>query len=121
LTGLPADEAADRLGAAGLLVDTKGNWSDTVPKGSVIETEPGPGFQAEPGAVVILDVSLGPRPVPVPDVSAATTLADAIAIIRGAGLEPGLLVGDADGDPVATDPSAGTEVPKGTAVDIIVL
>ena len=67
-TGKPADQAVKALTDAKLKVDaTKQDWSDTVPKGSVISQSPATGtlFQGDP---VTLVVSKGPELVIVPPV-----------------------------------------------------
>jgi serine/threonine-protein kinase len=66
-TGRPADQAVAALTAAKLKVDAKKDWSDTVPKGSVVSQSPPTGtlFQGDPVALV---VSKGPDLVPVPNV-----------------------------------------------------
>jgi beta-lactam-binding protein with PASTA domain/tRNA A-37 threonylcarbamoyl transferase component Bud32 len=67
-TGRPADQAVAALTGATLKVNaTSQEWSDTVPKGSVISQSPpaGPLHQGDP---VTLVTSQGPKLEPVPDV-----------------------------------------------------
>ena len=62
-------------------------------------------------------VSKGPDVVKVPDVR-GMSLDEAVAAIEGAGLVVGEAFGPATGDPFLTTPGAGTEVRRGTSVDI---
>ncbi|MEP7370338.1 MAG: Stk1 family PASTA domain-containing Ser/Thr kinase, partial [Dermatophilaceae bacterium] len=67
-TGKPSDQAVTALTDAKLKVDaTKANWSDTVPKGSVISQVPATGTLFQ-GDLVTIVVSKGPQMVDVPAV-----------------------------------------------------
>ena len=67
-TGQPVDKAVAALTDAKLKVDsTKQDWSDTVPKGSVISQSPATGTLFK-GDLVTLVISKGPVLVPVPNV-----------------------------------------------------
>ena len=86
----------------------------------MIGTAPGAGAEASSGAARwSLVVSQGPPLVKVPDISGAESLEEAIDILRARGLRPGEVSGPAEGRPSRTDPGAGTEVPKGSTVDLI--
>jgi len=67
-TGNQVDKAVAALTAAKLKVDaTRQDWSDTVPKGSVISQSPATGT-AFKGDLVTLITSRGPKLIPVPNV-----------------------------------------------------
>ena len=85
-TGKPADQAIKALTDAKLKVDaTKQDWSDTVPKGSVISQSPATGtlFQGDP---ITLVVSKGPQMVLVPQVIGKQE-GEATSILEGLGLK----------------------------------
>ncbi len=98
--------------------------SETVPAGDVISQNPAPGTLVPPGSAVDIVVSLGPAPIPVPDV-VALPQADAEAAILAANLTVGA-VSTAnsetipEGDVISQDPAPGTLAPPGSAVDIVV-
>jgi serine/threonine-protein kinase len=92
-------------------------YSDTVPKGQVVGTAPGPGAKVDVGSVVTVTISKGPHLVLVPAVSgsvsaAAQSLTDA-----------GFTISEVAGSPLAsvveTVPAAGTEVYYGSAIEIV--
>ncbi|GAA1418081.1 Stk1 family PASTA domain-containing Ser/Thr kinase [Streptomyces thermospinosisporus] len=86
LDGYPLDKARALLKEEGLepgMVTRE--FSDSVPRGSVISTEPGKGTKVRGGAAVALTVSKG-SPVDVPDVT-GDDLADARAALQEAGLK----------------------------------
>ena len=78
LTGKTADEAKAALGAT-FLVKLIEEPDEVVPAGQVIETEPV--GKAPPDTEVIVHVSTGPKPVPVPKV-ATKTFDEAAAILK---------------------------------------
>ncbi|GHH94739.1 Stk1 family PASTA domain-containing Ser/Thr kinase [Streptomyces capillispiralis] len=86
LDGYPLDNARSLLEDEGLepgMVTRE--FSGTVPRGSVISTEPGKGTKVRAGSAVALTVSKG-RPVSVPEVS-GDDVEDARAELREAGLK----------------------------------
>lgn len=119
LVGGSEDAAVAALEALGLQPQVVRSYSDTVPEGQVISLLPAAGQQLARGEAVSVEVSRGPEPIPVPSVAGAGSIADAIAILEGAGLTAGTVSGPASGAPQGTDPPAGTPVPPGTEVDII--
>ena len=97
---------------------------DTIAAGNVISSDPAAGTSLAPGTAVDLVVSTGPCPVDVPDVVNMTQTAAESAIVSA-----GLVVGTettacdntiAAGNVISSDPTAGTSVPPGTAVDLVV-
>lgn len=119
LAGQTKEAAVDAIRAAQLEPEVQEASSDDVEKGHVIGQSPAGGTLAR-GATVTITISTGPALVKVPDVSDAETPKEAAALIREAGLEPGEVTGPAEGSPKSTDPAAGTEVRKGSKVDIVI-
>jgi serine/threonine-protein kinase len=71
VTGKDVAAAREALVGVGLEVadKNKGVYSDTVPKGKVVSTDPAAGQRLKPGTVVTLVVSKGKQPVEVPNVT----------------------------------------------------
>jgi eukaryotic-like serine/threonine-protein kinase len=98
--------------------------SADVPEGSVVSTDPNPGTMAPQGSVVTITPSAGPAPVSVPPVAGlpeeearqALTAADLQVGERTAATSDAVPVGTV----ISSSPSEGTEVPPGTAVDLVV-
>jgi len=85
-TGKPADQATRALTGARLKVDaTKQDFSDTVPRGSVISQTPAAGTLFQ-GDSVTLVVSKGPELVPVPQVIGKQE-GEATSILKGLGFQ----------------------------------
>src|SRR4051794_9087809 len=110
------DQAAAALANVQLKATRTDEFSDTVPAGQVISTDPPSGTEVPRGTAVNVHVSKGLQPIP--DV-ANLSVADAAAKLQAAGFA----VAGVDGNPVktvrATNPPAGTQVPKGTGVTLI--
>ncbi|MFD8598705.1 Stk1 family PASTA domain-containing Ser/Thr kinase [Kitasatospora sp. NPDC059646] len=118
LTNRPVAEATKALADARLTAGTTTEqFSDTVPKGAVISTDPAAGTALAPNSPVALTVSKGMRPVP--DVSGMSK-EDASKALQDAGFVPqiaGLLpLGKVTGQ----SPAAGTPRPQGSTVTITV-
>ncbi len=114
--------ASAALSALGFVPVQGQDYSPSVPLGQVIGTSPDPSSGPQPfGSKVTVVVSLGPKPVTIPDesgqsVSAATSALDAL----------GLRVAGPYGPPgstkvLSTDPAAGTSVQPGTTVNLYTL
>jgi serine/threonine-protein kinase len=68
LKGLTEDAAQDQLAATHLSFGKSiGRWSETVPEGTVLHSDPGAGQTLRPGTVVDLYVSKGRKPLTVQD------------------------------------------------------
>jgi beta-lactam-binding protein with PASTA domain/ABC-type amino acid transport substrate-binding protein len=107
-------------------------YSDTVPSGRVIRTDPRAGTVVQRGTTVDYLLSRGPEPTPtpsptppgvvtVPDVRNETEV-DAVSELLDAGLQPGERFERYHGTVPAgrvirTDPAAGTRVARNTAID----
>ncbi|KUO13289.1 Stk1 family PASTA domain-containing Ser/Thr kinase [Streptomyces sp. DSM 15324] len=118
-------KAEQRLKAAGLEVGAvRHAYSDTVDRGTVISTDPGPGSRIRKHDSVTLTVSDGPQTVKVPDVT-GSRLDKAKALLTSDGLEPGQVTEEFSDDVIkgfviSTSPGAGTERRAGSAVSIVV-
>ncbi|MBB5906820.1 Stk1 family PASTA domain-containing Ser/Thr kinase [Actinoalloteichus hymeniacidonis] len=125
--GISPDEATTQIEDAELEVaidEELAEHSAEVEEGAVIRTEPGAGTELEIDSTVTLILSLGPPPVPVPDV-AGSSRDEAFAAIREAGFEPYELEAEFSesvdgGDVIRTDPPAETliETP-GTRIGVV--
>jgi serine/threonine-protein kinase len=110
--------AAAALTAAGFTPTQANVYSSSVPAGQVIGTSPDPSAGPAPfGSTVTVNVSLGPQPVPVPNLS-GDTVAQATTTLQSKGLTVGAVYGPAKGKVFLTTPDAGTNVPPGTAINM---
>ena len=120
--GLPADEAADKLRGAGFKTEQQREFSDTVKSGRVIETAPREGTTVRKGSTVTLVVSRGKERAAVPDVEGKSR-DEAERLVRDAGLTPAVTEREdenaAPGTVLEQDPAAGTRVPKGGTVALV--
>jgi serine/threonine-protein kinase len=120
-------EAAARvkLDDAGLsLKVSKQSYSETVAKGAVISTDPGPGDRVRKDGTVGAVVSLGPERHNVPDVR-GKTLDDAQQSLADSQLEFGEAIERFDeqvatGRVIGTEPKPATPLRRNTAVDLVV-
>jgi eukaryotic-like serine/threonine-protein kinase len=119
---LPQREAIRQLERADLKVSTNKEPSDEVDEGLAIRTVPRAGTEVTRGTRITLFISSGPEQVTVPDVnglsrnSAEQQLEDEglrVAVREQESEEP-------EGDVIAQDPAAGTDVDKGATVTITV-
>lgn len=118
-------KAEARLANAGLEVGkTKTAYSDTVPRGTVISTDPKVGERIRDNDTVTLTISMGPETVPVPQLS-GYRLDKARALLKRNGLEPGMVTREFSeevlrGSVISTSPDPGTERRAGSAVALVV-
>ncbi|MFF0743367.1 Stk1 family PASTA domain-containing Ser/Thr kinase [Streptomyces sp. NPDC004111] len=117
--------AREKLDAAGLDVKkVERKFSDTVTRGSVMDSEPAPGARIRTNGSVTLVVSRGPEIVKVPDLK-RMPLEKAKSTLKDAGLAPGVVTRAFSedvplGTVISTDPRAGTGRSPDTAVAIVV-
>ena len=116
MAGRSYEEAAAALEAVQLVPVRVERFSDDVEAGTVIGLSPGEGTVPR-GSEVEVVVSKGPDIVKVPAI-AGRSLEEAIAALESAGLVVGDAFGPAKGTPFVTDPPAGTDVRRGSTVDI---
>ena len=117
VVGLAQAEAVRALEDAGLRANPVRVPSER-PEGTVVAQSPQAGAEVEGDSVVRLNVSGGPGPVAVPDVTGLRA-ADAVSRLEAAGLraETGEVESDEPrGTVVAQEPAAGVEVERGSSV-----
>lgn len=102
----------------------KGVHHDEVPTDGVVRMEPAAGTEVEPGSLLTLIPSLGPRLVTVPDLAGLSEDA-AKAQLKEAGLKVDDVTRVPDpetprGQVLRTSPRAGAEVKPGSKIDVVV-
>ncbi|MFD3517289.1 Stk1 family PASTA domain-containing Ser/Thr kinase [Streptomyces sp. NPDC058657] len=117
--------ARQKLEAAGLDVrEVRRKFSDTVTRGTVMDSEPAPGARIRNNGSVTLVLSRGPEIVKVPDLR-RMPLQRARVSLKDAGLAPGVVTKAFSedvplGTVISTDPRAGTGRSPDTAVALVV-
>ncbi|WP_337059627.1 Stk1 family PASTA domain-containing Ser/Thr kinase [Kineococcus sp. G2] len=124
VAGRTPQAAAQQLRSAGLQVEQREEFSDTVPEGAVIGTDPAAGERVREEGTVTLVVSRGVQRFDVPDVAGRETAA-AEQALRETGLAVGAVTEEFSEDVeqgvvIRTDPAAGTSVPHDTPVGLVV-
>jgi len=117
LTGQPYAQAAALLQQQGLTPVRNDAFSDTLPIGQVIGTSPAAGASVDRGGKVTVNVSKGPDLVQVPDVT-GKSVQDATATMQAAGLSIGNVFGPPNKKIFDTDPPPGTQVKRGSSVNV---
>lgn len=118
LVGRALDEVRNLLEALGLPVSVGGeSYSDSVPAGGVIEAAPSPGQTVDRGTPVLVEVSLGPPVVAVPDVIGLPVV-EAARRLEAAGLVVTATTGSPTQPVTSTDPARGTTVRLGSNITI---
>lgn len=118
--GKSFDEAAAAIRAQGFQVERVDEFSDDVAQAQVVGTRPASGQAAPYGSKVVVVVSKGPETVTVPDV-VGRSVAQATAALESVGLRVGAMFGPPNSARVlATSPSAGSKLKRGSAVDLYV-
>jgi serine/threonine-protein kinase len=122
VAGLTREEATATLEEAGFAVAVENVNSENVEEGLVVNAEPGGGSTVTRGTTVTIFVSRGPKQVGVP-VLVGVQRGVAVERLRGRGLEPAISEEESSapaGQVVAQSPDAGTQVPRGSQVSIVV-
>lgn len=114
--GLSAQAAAAALQQVGFVEVVRDAFSNTVPAGDVITTEPSAKKMLQPGRRVHVVISLG-APVTVPALG-HLTLGDAERLLVDAGLTVVAVEGPTSSDVWSSTPPPGTVVAKGTGVTL---
>jgi eukaryotic-like serine/threonine-protein kinase len=120
VANLTEEEARKRLENAGFQVVVVERFSETVPRGLVIETEPAAGTQTSTAQPVTLLVSKGSDRVEVPDLVGLNEQA-ALNALSAAELAGTVVQRDSDepqGEVVGQSPGPGKLVPRGSQVTI---
>jgi serine/threonine-protein kinase len=98
-------------------------YNEQVPRGTIIQQEPAPGRSLREGSAVSVLVSLGPPPVPVPDLTGLTVdqasqrLAGAQLALGGSTPRPDASV---RAGVIVSWSGEGGQLPKGSRVDVVV-
>jgi len=122
LSGVPVEEALERVEEAGFEPKVERVTSEAVEAGAVIRTEPPGGNSATRGSTVVLVVSKGQKLTKVP-VLVGTQRSVAVQQIRGDGFAPSVEEEESAkpaGEVIRQTPSAGTKLPAGSTVGIVV-
>jgi serine/threonine-protein kinase len=119
LRGSPEASATESLSALRLKTAVTRSFSDEVDEGVVISVLPREGATVPRDSTVTLEVSRGPNLVAVPSVASASSISEAVAILKRAGLVAGSISGPATGSPSGTSPGTGTMVRPGSTINIV--
>lgn len=125
LIAMTQAEAEQVLGKAGLTLEVREEaFSEDVPAGRILGTDPAPGEGVREQGTVGVILSRGPERYPVPDVTGMSP-AEATEAITGAQLTPGSSVQVFDdqivaGEVVGTDPRIGTDLRPGATVGLLI-
>ena len=106
------------LQGVGLTAVESDQFSDTVPRGQVITTQPGPGSAAVVGSQIVVEISKGPDLVAVPDVR-GDSVAQASQVLAGAGFNVTGVSGNPQKPVNSTSPPVGTMAHVGSGVQLI--
>jgi eukaryotic-like serine/threonine-protein kinase len=120
--GLDAKEAEEKLEEAGFGARAETAHSEAVEEGLVIHSDPPGGETATRGTDVVLTVSSGPKLAKVPVVVGAQRSL-AVQQIRGRGFTPSVEEEESStpaGEVIRQSPSAGSQLPPGSTVSIVV-
>jgi serine/threonine-protein kinase len=122
LSGLSQEDAVAKLEEAGLVAQVERLNSDQVEAGQVIRSQPSGGTTATRGSTVVLTVSKGQKLTKVP-VLVGTQRSVAVQQIRGSGFAAAVEEVESAkpvGEVIRQAPSAGSELPAGSTVAIVV-
>jgi eukaryotic-like serine/threonine-protein kinase len=120
--GMTTAEAEEELAEAGFKSEIEAVSSENVEEGLVIHSKPGGGETATRGTEVVLTVSKGPKLATVP-VLAGTQRSVAVQQIRGRGFTPSVEEEESAkpaGEVIRQAPNAGSQLPAGSTVSIVV-
>ena len=123
LTALSRAEAAQLAGQAGLGVGFTEEFSESVPPGVVIGTDPGPGSKIVKGGRIDVSVSRGPERFPMPTVAGLTRPA-AESAVREANLTLGTVSEKysesvREGLVLSASEKPGARLKRDTAIDLV--
>ena len=122
LAGMSQEDATAKLEETGFRVQPETVNSDGVEAGLVIRSDPPGGTTATRGSTVVLTVSKGQKLAKVP-VLVGTQRSVAVQQIRSLGLSPSVEEEESAkpaGQVIRQAPSAGSELPRGSSVSIVV-
>jgi serine/threonine-protein kinase len=120
--GDPITEVRVDAESRGLILIEEDEFSEDIPEGSVVRTEPEAGTEVREGDEITVFVSSGEETVPVPSLIGQTRNEANITLTQ-AGLRLGNVEEEFSDRPVGTvirsNPTAGTEVPLDEQVDLV--
>jgi serine/threonine-protein kinase len=122
LSGMSEEDAVAKVEEAGFVAQVERINSERVEAGLTIRSEPSGGTTATRGSTVVLQVSKGQKLAKVP-VLVGTQRSVAVQQIRGRGFTPSVEEEESAkpaGEVIRQAPSAGSELPAGSAVSIVV-
>jgi serine/threonine-protein kinase len=119
LIGSDLEAATTALRAVGLRAERQDAFSDTVPVGTVMDTNPGEGATVPRDSTVTLVVSIGPETVAIPASIIGRSVTEATTTLQDLGLSVSGIQGSPLNTVTATNPATGQSVRKGTAVTLI--
>jgi serine/threonine-protein kinase len=122
VVGQTEAQAKQALIEAGFTPKVKTAYSDTVPKGQVISSDPPPGESHTKASTVTLTVSKGKQGETVPKLTGLSR-DDAVSALDDLGLTSDITFKESSEDPntvLAQSPAAGTKVDKGSSVRLTV-
>src|SRR5262249_4585582 len=121
LTGVKQSDAVKTLHQDGFTTKVTHDFSTDIPKGYVIATQPPKGTSLQPGKLVTVVVSKGPKTFPMPDVL-LQKVNQAKKYLEGLGLIVDTVVtGSGDHIVVGQVPGKGTMVHAGEHVTLYIL
>jgi serine/threonine-protein kinase len=124
VSGQTQSQAEKTLKAKELVPVAKQVFSDDVDRGSVVDTDPSPGFQAKKGSDVSVRVSRGPEQVDIPKNLSGMTQDKARSTLEALGFKVSDDVKHVSDDRVAknrvvnTDPAMGETVQNGSSITL---
>lgn len=119
VTQMTPDQAQAALTAAGYKSTISPQFSDTVPSGQILSTNPAPGTPTAKGSTVTINVSKGPDMTTVPTGIIGGSVDQAVALLQQAGLQLGQVFGPSrKGQVFYSDPTPGTKVKRQSTVNL---
>jgi serine/threonine-protein kinase len=112
------EQAAQTLAASQLQAVQGEEFSDTVPTGQIIRTDPAAGTEVPRDSQVQVIFSKGPQPIPIPDVR-TKSVAEATSILQAAGFQVIRVEGSPNNPVLFTDPPPNEPHAKGTGVTLL--
>ena len=119
LIGSTRGQAETQLSERGLVINVAEDYSETVPEGDIISTNPAADTEVARGTTVTVVISQGLPFVTVPEV-VGLPAAEAADILEAAGFVVVDTEGPPNGPVISTDPAEGTSHRKGTSIRIFV-
>lgn len=117
VAGKSYDQAAAQISSAGFTPARRDDFSDSVPTGTVIGSEPGATTELQRGSTVTIVVSKGQELISVPSLVGMTVEA-ASGALQNAGLSADINNYKPGAKVRAQDPPVGTKVKRGTQVTL---